>query len=50
VRTALKILIDCNDRLGLTPLADQARKVYAFNYPDGDQPAPAQRKSWWRRW
>jgi outer membrane protein assembly factor BamD len=49
VRTALKILIDANERLGLTPLAEQARQVYAFNYPDGEQRADApRRKSWWR--
>ena len=49
VRTALKILIDANERLGLTPLAEQARQVYAFNYPDGEQPSDApKRKSWWR--
>jgi outer membrane protein assembly factor BamD len=51
VRTALKILIDADDRLGLTPIADQARQVYAFNYPGGDQPAEAPKKrSWWRLW
>jgi outer membrane protein assembly factor BamD len=51
VHTALKILVESDDRLGLTPLADQARQVYAFNYPGGEQPAEAPRKkSWWRLW
>jgi outer membrane protein assembly factor BamD len=51
VRTALTILIDADDRLGLTPLADQARQVYALNYPGGEQPADApKKKSWWRLW
>jgi outer membrane protein assembly factor BamD len=51
VRTSLKILIDADERLGLTPLADQARQVYAFNYPGGEQPAEApKKKSWWRLW
>jgi outer membrane protein assembly factor BamD len=49
VRTALKILIDSDDRLGLKPLADQAREVYALNYPGVEQPdESAKKKSWWR--
>jgi outer membrane protein assembly factor BamD len=53
VRTALKILIDADDRLGLAPLADEARQVYAFNFPKGEQPpAEGQKKkrSWWHPW
>ena len=52
VRTALQILIDADDRLGLAPLADQARQVYALNYPNADQPPPeaGKKKSWWRFW
>jgi len=51
VRTALRILIDCNDRLGLKPLADQAHEVYAFNYPAGErEPEDIPKKRWWRFW
>jgi outer membrane protein assembly factor BamD len=51
VRTALQILIDADDRLGLVPLADQARQVYALNFPNAEQPpAENRKKSWWRFW
>jgi outer membrane protein assembly factor BamD len=52
VRTALQILIDADDRLGLAPLADEARKVYALNFPNGEQPPPEEkkRKKWWHLW
>jgi outer membrane protein assembly factor BamD len=51
VRTALQILIDADDRLGLAPLAEEARQVYALNYPNGQQPPPEEKKkSWWRLW
>ena len=52
VRTALQILIDADDRLGLQPLAEQDRQVYALNFPQGEQP-PAEGKTkrpWWRPW
>jgi outer membrane protein assembly factor BamD len=52
VRDALQILIDADDRLGLAPLADQARQVYALNFPQSEQP-PAEgvkKRSWWRFW
>jgi hypothetical protein len=52
VRAALQILIDADDRLGLQPLAEQDRQVYAFNFPEGEQPpAEGQKKrSWWHPW
>jgi outer membrane protein assembly factor BamD len=51
VRQALQILIDADDRLGLQPLADQARQVYALNFPHAEQPPPEmKKKSWWRFW
>lgn len=51
VRTALQILIDADDRLGLAPLANEARQVYALNFPNAQQPpAEGKRKSWWRLW
>jgi len=40
VRVALQILIDADDHLGLVPLADQARQVYALNFPNSEQPPP----------
>lgn len=51
VGTALQILIDADNRLGLATLADQDRQVYALNFPNGAQPADTTRKkSWWRFW
>jgi outer membrane protein assembly factor BamD len=52
VRVALQILIDADDHLGLVPLADQARQVYALNFPNSEQPPPesGKKKSWWRLW
>jgi outer membrane protein assembly factor BamD len=51
VREALAILIQCYDRLGLKPLADQAREVYAANYSTRvAQSQPAVHHSWWRFW
>jgi outer membrane protein assembly factor BamD len=51
IRTAVKILIDANERLNLAPLAEQARQVYAYNYPEGEQPLDGPRKkSWWHIW
>lgn len=51
VREALGILIQCYDRLGLKPLADQARQVYAANYSATvAQVQPAVHHSWWRFW
>jgi outer membrane protein assembly factor BamD len=52
VRDALRILIDADDRLGLAPLADEARQVYALNFPNTQQPPAegAKKKSWWRLW
>jgi outer membrane protein assembly factor BamD len=52
VRPALQILIDADDHLGLAPLADQARQVYALNFPNAEQPPPesAKKKSWWHPW
>jgi outer membrane protein assembly factor BamD len=51
VRKALQILVAANDQLALQPLAEQARQVYAFNFPAGEQPAPeGKKKSWWHFW
>jgi outer membrane protein assembly factor BamD len=49
VREAVGILIQCYDKLGLKPLADQAREVYAANYSSRvAQSQPAVHHSWWR--
>jgi outer membrane protein assembly factor BamD len=51
VREALAILIQCYDKLGLKPLADQARQVYTANYSARvAQSQPAVHRSWWRFW
>jgi outer membrane protein assembly factor BamD len=51
VRNALQILVDANDRIGLQPLAEQARQVYAENFPHSQPPAPeGKKKSWWHFW
>jgi outer membrane protein assembly factor BamD len=51
VRTALQVLVDADDRLGLAPLAEQARQAYALNFPTGAQPpAEGKKKSWWHLW
>jgi outer membrane protein assembly factor BamD len=51
VRTALEILIDADDHLGLKPLADEARQVYALNFPNAAEPPAAGTKKkkhfWW---
>jgi len=51
VRTALQILVDANDRIGLQPLAEQARQTYALNFPNSKPPPnEAHKKSWWHFW
>lgn len=49
IRAAMEILIESYDRLGMEPLASQAREVYKFNYSgevDTNKPATARRR-WW---
>jgi outer membrane protein assembly factor BamD len=51
VREALAIMIQCYDKLGLKPLADQAREVYTANYSSQvAQSQPAVHHSWWQLW
>jgi outer membrane protein assembly factor BamD len=51
VRNALQILVDANDHIGLQPLAEQARQVYALNFPNSQAPpAEGKKKSWWHFW
>lgn len=50
-REALAILIESYDRMGLSQLADQSRKVYQANYQDDVRAAQAKvHKSWWQFW
>jgi outer membrane protein assembly factor BamD len=49
VQTALAVMIESYDQLGLTDLKTNVEKVYAQNYP-ATAPADAERKSWWRFW
>ncbi|HYL02768.1 MAG TPA: outer membrane protein assembly factor BamD [Steroidobacteraceae bacterium] len=50
-RDALTIMIECYDKLGLKPLADQAREVYAANYSGQVRPSQAAvRRAWWKFW
>jgi outer membrane protein assembly factor BamD len=51
VQDALKILIQCYDKLNLQALAGQSRDVYAFNYKAGVYASEAEvKKSWWQFW
>jgi outer membrane protein assembly factor BamD len=51
VREALQIMIESYDRLGLKPLAEQARQVYEANYSANvRQSQAAMHRSWWRFW
>jgi len=48
-RDALAIMIVSYDRLGMTTLADQARKVYAANFTGQvSEVAAATKRHWWQ--
>ena len=47
-RDALKIVIEADEKLGLTDKADQARKVYAFNFKDEDAGKIGKSRHWWQ--
>lgn len=51
-REALDILVEAYDRMGLTELRDDARKVLARNYPDARMARDGQNRtrSWWKFW
>jgi outer membrane protein assembly factor BamD len=49
VRQALVIMAAAYDKLGLKTQADEARRVYAFNYPATTQVAD-QSHHWWKLW
>ncbi|MBU6438239.1 MAG: outer membrane protein assembly factor BamD [Betaproteobacteria bacterium] len=54
VEEALVMLIRSYDKLGLTTLRDDAKRVYALNYPKSDMLAkglPEERnEAWWKLW
>jgi outer membrane protein assembly factor BamD len=48
---ALELLIDCYDKLGLTQLRDDTRRVLQANRPEtGTDKSPPARSSWWKFW
>jgi outer membrane protein assembly factor BamD len=50
-RDAVAIMIECYDKLGLEPLAAQAREVYAANYSAKvSQSEAVAHRSWWKFW
>ena len=49
VQDALELLIDCYDKLGLTQLRDDTRRVWQANLPTGTEPKSTP-KSWWKFW
>jgi outer membrane protein assembly factor BamD len=49
----LRILIECYDKLGLTQLRDDTRRVLAQSFPEADKPAvtdPKKSAPWWKLW
>jgi outer membrane protein assembly factor BamD len=48
VHDALELLADCYDKLGLTQLRDDTRRVMQANAPAAIPSKPA--KSWWKFW
>jgi outer membrane protein assembly factor BamD len=47
-RQALEIMVQAYDKMGMTDLRDDARKVLAKNYPDSL--VQGGKKSWWKFW
>ena len=51
VKDALAIMIQCYDKLGLQPLAAQAREVYEANYSAAvAQSQAVAKRAWWKFW
>ena len=48
LQEALQILADSYDKLGMTDLRDDARRVLALNYPDSS--VKTKSKPWWQIW
>ena len=50
---ALRILIECYDKLGLTQLRDDTRRVLAQSFPEASKPVvtdPKKSAPWWKLW
>jgi outer membrane protein assembly factor BamD len=45
---ALRIMLQCYRKLGLTQLADNVQKMYAFNFPPGSPTFTTPRHRWWQ--
>jgi outer membrane protein assembly factor BamD len=45
---ALRILLQCYRKLGLTQLADNVQRMYAFNYPPGSPTYTTPKQHWWQ--
>ena len=45
---ALRIMMDCYQRLGLTQLAGNVQKMYAFNFPPGSPTYTTPHRHWWQ--
>lgn len=45
---ALRIMLQCYRKLGLTQLADNVQKMYAFNFPPGSPTYTTPRRRWWQ--
>ncbi|HLK71016.1 MAG TPA: outer membrane protein assembly factor BamD [Steroidobacteraceae bacterium] len=45
---ALRIMLDCYHRLGLTQLADNVQKMYAYNFPPGSPIYTTPHRHWWQ--
>jgi outer membrane protein assembly factor BamD len=50
IREALELMVQSYDRLGLTELAADSRKVLAVNYPGDRLAAAPATKPWWKIW
>lgn len=48
VQDALRIMLECYRRLGLTQLADNVQKMYAYNFPPGSPNFTTPRRRWWQ--
>lgn len=45
---ALRIMLECYRKLGLTQLADNVQKMYAYNFPPGSPIYTTPRHRWWQ--
>lgn len=45
---ALRIMLQCYQKLGLTQLADNVQKMYAYNFPPGSPTYATPHRRWWQ--